>query len=113
MTLLLGEIILIRMVFHQSTGAKVRPAVVLCDTGDDDFIAAPITSVLRQSRYDLVIRDWQVTGLNVASGIRVHKLSVLNKPEIIRRLGQLSASDREQLNELLCLIFCRSNIAGQ
>src|SRR5260370_1011129 len=40
MTLRLGEVVLIRMQFHQATGAKVRPAVVLLDTGDDDFVAA-------------------------------------------------------------------------
>lgn len=38
-----GEIVLIRMEFHQRAGGKVRPAVVLLDTGDDDFIAAPVT----------------------------------------------------------------------
>ena len=43
MTLRLGEVVLIRMQFHQAPGAKVRPAVVLLDPGDDDFVAAPIT----------------------------------------------------------------------
>ena len=34
MTLRLGEVVLIRMQFHEAAGAKVRPAVVLLDTGD-------------------------------------------------------------------------------
>ena len=44
MTLQFGEVVLIRI---QATGAKVRPAVVLLDSGDDDFVAAPIKSQVR------------------------------------------------------------------
>jgi hypothetical protein len=43
MTLRLGEVVLIRMLFHQAPGSKVRPALVLLDPGDNDFVAAPIT----------------------------------------------------------------------
>ena len=46
MTLRLGEVVLIRMLFHQAPGSKVRPALVLLDAGDNDFVAAPITSQL-------------------------------------------------------------------
>ncbi len=52
MILRFGEVVPIRMEFHQTTGAKVRPAVVLLDTGDDDFVAAPITSP--------AIEDWRI-----------------------------------------------------
>jgi len=41
--------------------------VVLLDTGDDDFVAAPITSQSKQTGYDLRLEDWQMAGLNVAS----------------------------------------------
>ena len=67
MILRFGEVVLIRMRFHQTTGAKVRPAVVLLDTGDEDIVAAPITSQSRYSEYDLAIEDWRSAGLNVAS----------------------------------------------
>ncbi len=64
---------LIRMQFHQAPGSKVRPALVLLDTGDDDFVAAPITSQPRLSDYDLAIETWRAAGLNVASSVRIHK----------------------------------------
>jgi hypothetical protein len=57
----------------------VRPAVVLLDTGDDDFVAAPVTSRPRLSEYDLPVQEWTTAGLNVPSFIRVHKLTVLPK----------------------------------
>ena len=49
MTLRPGEIVLIRIDFQQTPGGKVRPAAVLLDSGDDDFVAAPVTSRPRVS----------------------------------------------------------------
>ena len=106
MTLRLGEVVLIRMPFQQARGAKVRPAVTLLDTGDDDFVAAPITSQARFSGHDAAIEDWREAGLNVASFVRVHKLTVLPKADILRNLGVLSEKDRQSLVDLICRVFC-------
>lgn len=105
MRLQAGEVILIRMEFHAAAGGKVRPAVVLLDAGDDDFVAAPITSQPRNSEFDLPIQQWRAAGLNVGSTIRVHKLTVLAKGEIVRRLGALAGPDREALISLLRRAF--------
>ena len=107
MTLRFGEVVLIRIQFHQAAGAKVRPAVVLLDTGDDDFVAAPITSQLRHSEYDLAIEDWRSAGLNIASYARLHKLTVLAKADIVRNLAPVSDRDRDSLLAILCRAFCR------
>ena len=101
MTLRRGEVVLIRMQFHQAPGSKIRPALVLLDTGDDDFVAAPITSRQGLSKQDLQIENWQAAGLNVASAVRIHKLTVLAKVEVVRSLGSLSDSDRESLDAVL------------
>jgi mRNA interferase MazF len=106
MTLRLGEVILIRMQFHQAPGSKVRPALVLLDTGDEDFVAAPITSRPRLSEYDLPIEDWRAAGLNVPSSVRVHKLTILAKAEVARILALISDADRERLIAVLCRTFC-------
>ena len=107
MTLRFGEIVLVRIQFHQAAGAKVRPAVVLLDTGDDDFVAAPISSQARHSDYDLAIEDWRDAGLNVASYIRVHKPTVLAKADIVQSLASLAERDRQSLVSLLRSTFCR------
>ncbi len=106
MTLMRGDVVLIRMLFHQASGSKVRPALVLLDIGDDDFVAAPVTSQSRVSEYDLSIERWQAAGLNVASYARIHKLTVLSKADVARKLGSLSDVDRGSLNVLLCRAFC-------
>src|SRR5580658_9480510 len=105
MTLRPGEVVLIRIDFHQVPGGKVRPAVVLLDSADDDFVAAPITSSHRVSGFDVPIHQWREAGLNTASTIRVHKLTVLAKDEIVRRLGELADHDRIALSEVLRSAF--------
>jgi mRNA interferase MazF len=105
MTLLPGEVVLVRIDFHQTSGGKVRPAVVLLDAGDDDFVAAPITSQRRGTDFDLALRHWREAGLNVASTICIHKLTVLAKDDAARRLGQLAAVDRAALAEVLRRAF--------
>src|SRR5258708_22214384 len=101
MTLRRCEVVLIRIDFHQRPGGKLRPAVVLLDSGDDDFVAAPITSCFRTSEFDVSILQWREAGLNTASTILVHKLTVLAKDEIVRRLGELAELDRTALAEVL------------
>ena len=105
MTLRPGEIVLVRIGFHETPGGKLRPAAVLLDSGDDDFIAAPVTSRFRISDFDIPIHEWRDAGLNTASTIRVHKLTVLAKDEIVRRLGELGAADRAALAGVLRRAF--------
>ena len=101
----LGDVVLLRMEFHQIAGGKVRPAIVLLDAGDDDFVAAPVTSRPSLSEYDLPVQEWKNAGLNVPSFIRVHKLTVLAKSGIVRPLGSLTKPDRDALVQILARAF--------
>ncbi|MGA3205018.1 MAG: type II toxin-antitoxin system PemK/MazF family toxin [Bryobacteraceae bacterium] len=105
MKLQIGDVILLRMEFHQTEGGKVRPAIVLLDAGDADFVAAPVTSRPRLSEYDLPVEQWKEAGLNVPSFIRIHKLTVLPKSGIVRQLGSLTKSDRDALTRILARAF--------
>ena len=105
MTLRLGEVVLVRIDFHQTPGGKLRPAVALLDSGDDDFVAAPITSQRRVSAFDLPIQQWREAGLNTVSTIRIHKLTVLPKNDVARRLGELAPSDRDGFTKILLRAF--------
>ena len=75
--------------------------IVFLDVGDDDFVAAPVTSRPRLSEYDLPVQEWKNAGLNVPSFIRVHKLTVLAKSGIVRPLGSLTKPDRDALVQIL------------
>lgn len=109
MTLRRAEIVLIKMGFHQMAGAKIRPALVIADTGDDDFIAAPVTSKPQNAEFDFGLIDWRAAGLNVASTARLHKLTVLPKAQIARRIGVCAQTDIHALNEFLFRLFCVKN----
>jgi mRNA interferase MazF len=94
----LGDLVLLRMEFHQTAGGKVRPAIVLLDAGDDDFVAAPVTSRPRLSEYDLPIQEWKTAGLNVPS-------FSCRKSGIVRKLGSLTRPDRDALVQILARAF--------
>jgi mRNA-degrading endonuclease toxin of MazEF toxin-antitoxin module len=100
-----GDIVLIRIEFHQRPGGKLRPAVILLDSADEDFVAAPITFRARVTDFDVPIREWREAGLNTPSTIRADKLTVLAKDGIVRRLGELGGPDRTALREVLRRTF--------
>ena len=101
-----GDVVLIGIRYHERPGSKFRPAVVLLDTGDQDFVAAPVTSQRRGEIHELELFDWRQAGLNVPSWARVHKLGVMSKVDIARHLGRLTGRDRASLDTLLCRVFC-------
>ena len=61
-----GDIVLIEVEFHQTRGSKIRPATDVLDTGDEDFVTAPVTSRPSAAEFDLTLQDWRTAGLNVA-----------------------------------------------
>jgi mRNA interferase MazF len=102
-----GDIVLIEVGFQQMQGAKIRPAIVVLDSGGNDFVAAPITSRARPAEFDLTHTDWQFAGLNVPSTARIHKVSVLPKASIRRLIGTLATSDLAAVRAKLCRAFCQ------
>src|ERR1035441_5447256 len=105
MTLRPGEVVLIRIDFHQASGGKLRPAAVLLDSGDEDFVGAPVTSRSWVSDFDVPIQQWREGGPHIGSPLRVYKLSVPSKDESVLRFGQLTAGDRIALAEVLRRAF--------
>src|SRR5260370_39050387 len=83
-TLRPGEVVLIRIDYHQTPGGKIRPAVVLLDAGDEDCVAAPITSHLARSDFDFAIRHWRAHGCYVVSYDRVRTVTLLAHGDIDR-----------------------------
>jgi mRNA interferase MazF len=58
-----GDVVLIRFPFTDLVGVKRRPALVLLDTGDEDILAALITTQPRQTQYDCKLEKWAEAGL--------------------------------------------------
>jgi len=92
-----GEIVLIEYPYSDLIGVKFRPAVVLIDTNDSDFIVARATSQPRQTEYDITVDEWKFAGLLKPTIIRLHKLATLDTRLVKRKMGKLSADDLQKL----------------
>lgn len=106
-----GDIVLVRFVYADESGAKRRPAVVLSagsyQQGRQEAIIAAITSNVQHLLVgDHLIEGWQQAGLlfpSVATGI----IRTVKQAMIERQLGEMPAADmqaiRDQVRHILGL----------
>ena len=92
-----GEIVLVFVPFTTGGGGKTRPALVVADTGDADFVVARISTQTASCPQDIPVSDWKGAGLLAPSVVRVHKLATLEKSLVRRLLGKLTAADHVQV----------------
>ncbi len=100
-----GDVVLVRFIFADETGAKRRPAVIV-STGDyhrgrqEAIIAAITSNVDRLLIGDHLIAGWQEAGLlfpSVASGI----MRTIKQAVIERRLGVMLPEDMQAIRDKL------------
>ena len=96
-----GDLILVDFPFAGGKQVKTRPALVILDTGDADFVAARVTTQAVSASQDVPISDWQGAGLLAASIVRLHKLATLEKSLVRRVLGSLQPADRKQVSAVM------------
>ncbi len=100
-----GDIVLIPFPFTDLSGNKNRPALILIES-EDDVTVCFITSQLKwQSEIDLSLKPSEVSGLKIASLIRLNNFATIDKDLIIGRLGALDNDDIELLNSNLIKIL--------
>lgn len=92
-----GSIVLLMLPFSDTTTSKLRPALVLLDTGDKDIVVSRITTQMYKTNFDVEIIEWQQAGLMRASVVRLHKLNTLAKSSVNRILGTLESNDWQQV----------------
>jgi mRNA interferase MazF len=100
-----GDLVLVAFPYTEGTRASNRPALVILDTGNDDIVAARVTTQMHQTPYDVSISGWQESGLLAASVVRLHKLATLEKELIRRRLGHLQRADRQRVSALMQQVY--------
>lgn len=92
-----GDIVLVKVIFSEGTGIKKRPALVISDkhynNNRKEIIIAAITSnIERVLPGDIIIKDWQESGLkypSLVTGI----IQTLKMDIIERKLGKLATAD--------------------
>jgi mRNA interferase MazF len=100
-----GDVVLIKFPFTDLTGSKLRPALVLFESGDD-VVVSFITSVLTE-RFsgDVKVIKSEQNGLKKDSILRLVKLATLSKSLIAGKLGIFSQDDLKAVNHGLRDIF--------
>ncbi len=91
-----GEVFLCEFPFTSGGTSKIRPALVLFDL-QRDVIICRVTSVLHSGPLDVLLNDWAAAGLLKPSVARVDRIITAQKGIFLRRLGVLSASDKERV----------------
>jgi mRNA interferase MazF len=107
-----GDVVLARFPFTDLKGSRLRPAVVVSqgEIGQDVVLAA-ISSVVRGSvaPTDCLVEkthpEFSITGLQVTSVIRMHKLAAVERSVIVRRLGRLGPLLQAQADRLLRVVL--------
>jgi mRNA interferase MazF len=99
-----GEVILVRYLFSDLSGSKIRPAVIVnAPHTSKDVIILPLTSKTRSLLAgEFVLKDWRQAGLNVETAVK-RGIYTVHQNLIAQRVGKLSVSDLKDLNDsLLC-----------
>jgi len=100
-----GEVLLLALPFADITTSKLRPVLVLLDTGDEDIVVARVTSQITRTVFDVEIVEYEQAGLLRLSVVRLHKVNTIEKRFVNRRLGILTASDWTQVREKIQQIW--------
>lgn len=101
-----GDVVLVAFPFTNLQAAKKRPAVIISSSAYQqvrpDVILMAITSQIKTelATGETLLQDWQTAGLVKPSMLKP-LIATLEKNQIVRSMGQLSAADRNHLGNVL------------
>jgi mRNA interferase MazF len=98
MTITPGDFWVAEIGFTDGSAAKKRPVLILWLDAQDVIVAA-VTSASPRSSTDILLKDWQQSGLRVASSVRLARLDCLERTLLIARIGRISKTDAQKLRE--------------
>lgn len=94
-----GEFWVAEITFTDRTISKKRPVLILWTDGDDVVVAA-VTSSQPRNEKDVLLAEWEKSGLRVSSTVRLSRLDCIERSLLIKRLGGLSERDAKTLKEV-------------
>jgi mRNA interferase MazF len=100
-----GDVILLKFPFTDNQNYKKRPGLLIKDCEDGDIIVCRITSQRYNTKYDVVIKDWQNSGLKLPSTIRVHKIATLEKVMVVLVMGKLNNFVKAEVRKIFINIL--------
>lgn len=94
-----GELWVADIPFTDGSGSKKRPVLVLWVDGADIVVAA-VTSAAPRTPTDVLLGDWNVSGLRVPSTVRLSRLDCLERSLLFARIGNISSSDGQIVKQV-------------
>lgn len=94
-----GDFWVANIPFTNGAGSKKRPILLLWLDGED-VVAAVVTSAQPRSQTDVFLNDWSVSGLRVASTVRLSRLDCLEKSLLLAKIGQISQADAAAVKQV-------------
>ncbi len=105
------EIILLPYPFSNLEGKKVRPALVVSNNAfnnkSDDFIAVPLTSIIKDEPYSVIINQEDLSSgkLIRQSRVRADKLFTVEKSIVIMKIGFLKDATFNKIKSEIMKVF--------
>ncbi len=96
-----GDIILIKFPFTNFSGEKKRPALVLLGNNEKEIVVCRISGQEKESEFDIIINDWQQSGLKLPSIIRLDKLITIETSIIHKGIGKLKEQEIRVLKKYI------------
>ncbi len=96
-----GDILLLKFPFTDGHTYKRRPALLINDYDDGDIIVCRITSKIYNSSQDILIDDWEKSGLKLPSIVRVHKIATLEKGLVELIIGKIEEPLKIKIKTIL------------
>ena len=94
-----GDFWVANIPFTNGAGSKKRPILLLWLDGED-VVAAAVTSAKPRSQTDVFLNDWSVSGLRVASTVRLSRLDCLEKALSLAKIRQISQPDAAAVKQV-------------
>ena len=109
-TTLKGKIVLIYFPFTDLTGRKLRPALVLYDSGKDVVVAFISSKIEKyEPETDILISklhpEFHLTGLKTDSVLKLSKIATLHKRLIAGELGTIGEQLRNEINQKIIKVL--------
>ena len=98
-----GDIVLVPFPFTMGTSSKVRPVIVVSNStvnNTEDVILAQITSKPRKDVFTYALENEKLSeSLNLSSQVRCHKIFIVQKTTIYKKISTLNQIGRSELRE--------------
>lgn len=104
-----GDIVLVHFPFTDGKRSKPRPAIVISNSivnKTNDVILAQITSTLRNDDFSFELEEAQLShSLRKPSEVRCHKVFVMEKKLIIKKISRLESNGFDGLRKKVFKMF--------